>query len=555
MAVEEPIAAGNAALGVGRWDKARTAFAAALREHEAADALLGMGEALWWLGESRPSVECYERAYAELRRAGDATRAAWAAMWLSLTYKLDFGNQAAASGWIARAERALQCADPGPLQGWLWLTQAYETTDLAFSRELTERALVFARGLGDVDLELVALGNLGKVLVAMGQVEEGLRLVDEAMAGTLGGERSRLDTVVFSSCSMLAACELAADLERATQWCRVTNAFIRQYGCPFLHAECRTLYGGLLVVTGQWADAERELAGAIRMTRDAYPGMHALALVRLADLRLRQGRLEEAEALLSGPDDYLASALPTAMVRLARGESAVAVALLRRRLHYLGEQHLEAAPTLELLVGAYLAGGDIDAATETVARLSELARDQDRDHIVARAACAAARLSAVRGEMDAATGQLEAALERFSQLNLPLETARARLELARVLTTGHPAVAVADARIALAAFEQLGAAADADAAAALLRSLGATGRTGPKHVGLLTKREQEVLRLIGLGLSNPEIARRLVISRKTAAHHVSSVLTKLDLRNRAEAVAYTTRTFGGPGPNEHVVGS
>jgi DNA-binding CsgD family transcriptional regulator len=546
VAVDESVAAGNAALEAGRWNDARAAFEAALRERETAEALLGMGEALWWLGETRPSIECYERAYAAFRRVGDATRAAWAAMWLCLTYKSDLGNQAAASGWIGRAERALQGADPGPLQGWLWLTRAYETTDPALSRELAERALAFARDAGDVDLELVALGDLGKALVALGKLEEGLRLVDQAMAGTLGGERSRLDTVVYASCSMLAACELAADLERATQWCRVTDAFIRQYGCPFLHAECRTLYGGLLVATGHWAAAERELTVAIRLTREAYPGLHVPAIARLADLRLRQGRLEEAEALLSGLDDHLVAALPAATVRLARGEAAVAVALLRRRLHHLRQQHLEAAPTLELLVEAHLAGGDLDAAAATAERLGELARGQGRDHIAARAARAAARVSAARGEAGAAIGQLEAALERFSRLDLPLETARARLELARALAIAHPALAVDEAQRALAVFDRLGAAADADAAAALLRSLGATGRTGPKHVGLLTKREQEVLRLIGLGLSNPEIARRLVISRKTAAHHVSSVLAKLDLRNRAEAVAYATRTFVGP---------
>jgi ATP/maltotriose-dependent transcriptional regulator MalT len=507
-----------------------------------------MGEALWWLGETRPSVEYYERAYAAFRRLGDATHAAWAAMWLCLAYKADLGNEAASSGWIARAERALEGAGPGPLHGWLWLTRAYQATDLALARELAERALAFARGSGDVDLELCALAERGKILVATGHVEEGLRLVDEAMAGTLGGERSRLDTVVFTSCSMLAACELAADLERARQWCRVTDAFIRQYGCPFLHAECRTLYGGLLVATGHWADAERELMAAIRMTKEAYPGMHALALARLADLRLRQGRLEVAEALLSSVDDEPATALPAAAVRLARGEPAVAVALLRRRLHLLGEQHLEAAATMELLIEAQLAGGDLDAAAATAARLRGLARGQDRDQVAARAACAAARVSAANGELDAAIGQLEAALERFSRLALPLETARARLELARVLTKGHPTVAVAEARKALAAFEGLGAAADADAAAALLRSLGVAARTGPKHVGVLTKREGEVLGLVGLGLSNPEIARRLVISRKTAAHHVSSVLAKLGLRNRAEAVAYATRTLPEPTP-------
>ena len=112
------------------------------------------------------------------------------------------------------------------------------------------------------------------------------------------------------------------------------------------------------------------------------------------------------------------------------------------------------------------------------------------------------------------------------------------LELARTLSDGSTELAVAEARSALATFERLGAAGDADA---LLRSLGVTGRTGPKRVGELTRREQEVLRLVGLGLSNPEIAQRLYISRKTAAHHVSNVLAKLGVRNRAGAIAYATR--------------
>ena len=113
--------------------------------------------------------------------------------------------------------------------------------------------------------------------------------------------------------------------------------------------------------------------------------------------------------------------------------------------------------------------------------------------------------------------------------------------MARALAAASPELAVAEARSALEAFERLGAKGDADAADALLRSLGAPGRTGPKRVGVLTRREQEVLRLVGLGLSNPEIAQRLFISRKTAAHHVSSVLAKLGVRNRAGAIAYATR--------------
>ena len=107
---------------------------------------------------------------------------------------------------------------------------------------------------------------------------------------------------------------------------------------------------------------------------------------------------------------------------------------------------------------------------------------------------------------------------------------------------GSPEAAAAEARLALAAFERLGAARDADAAAALLRELGARRARvaeGPRDA--LTKRESEVLPLVAAGLSNADIAERLFISRRTAEHHVASILAKLGLRNRAEAAAYAVR--------------
>jgi DNA-binding NarL/FixJ family response regulator len=133
------------------------------------------------------------------------------------------------------------------------------------------------------------------------------------------------------------------------------------------------------------------------------------------------------------------------------------------------------------------------------------------------------------------------ALELFSGLGLAFEAAQARVALARALGSHAPAAAVVEARHALETFDRLGAARHADAAAALLRELGAPARKYPKGRGALTLRETEVLSLLAEGCSNAEIAKRLFISRRTAEHHVARILSKLGLRNRAEAAAYALR--------------
>jgi len=136
-------------------------------------------------------------------------------------------------------------------------------------------------------------------------------------------------------------------------------------------------------------------------------------------------------------------------------------------------------------------------------------------------------------------GRLAAAQTWFGLLEMPLEVARTRMLLAQALSA-EPGVA--EARIALAVFEDLVASADADAAAAWLRAAGATAaRLGPRGLGLLTRREHDVLAVLAEGLPNPEIAARLYISRRTVEHHVASILSKLGVRNRTEAAAYLTR--------------
>ena len=77
-----------------------------------------------------------------------------------------------------------------------------------------------------------------------------------------------------------------------------------------------------------------------------------------------------------------------------------------------------------------------------------------------------------------------------------------------------------------------------------MRDLGAKGRAGPRDYGRLSKRELEVLRLVGEGLTNAEIAARLFISPKTAEHHVGRIYPKLQLRTRTELAAYAVRNLG-----------
>jgi DNA-binding CsgD family transcriptional regulator len=545
VAAAEQLVAGQSALAQGRWNEARAAFEACLAEEESADACFGLAAALWWTGENQASVDRCTQAYALYRRAGQVEPAVQCAAWLAITYKANFANPAAANGWLARAERLLEPMEPGLLHAWVWIARAYRMPDLGAAQALTERALALARQGGDVDLELGAMSQLGLIRVGRGDVEDGFALLDEAVAAALAGEPANLDTVVYACCDMLNACELTSDMDRAGQWCAVADRFAETYGCPFLYAECRIFYGSVLVAKGRWAEGERELATGLRITEGACPGLYVRALSRLAALRVRQGRLEEAEAMEAGlgAEAETDAALTRAALLLARGDAAGAGRHLERRLRLLEAHRAARAETLDLLVDARLDAGDPDGARAALEELGEVVPAGSSDRLLALVAAARGRVSLATGDVSDAVSELETAVAAWTRAGQPFEAARARCCLGGAMAGLQPDLAIEHLRAALATFDALGASMDADRAAALLRSLGIAGRPGAKGVGTLTEREQEVLRLLGAGLSNPEIAARLYVSRKTASHHVSRILTKLDLRNRAEAAAFAARVL------------
>jgi ATP/maltotriose-dependent transcriptional regulator MalT len=527
----------------GEWSVAKERFVAALERGVVGEALFGLGIALQWLGEPGAAIGHWERAYAEFRRRRDAPQAVLAAFYLCLGYRMIFGNEAASRGWCGRAASVVEDLGASELSGWVELARAYLANESGRPQEgelHAREALAMARATADSDLELCTKGELGAALVASGRAEEGTALLDEAMAAALAGEGEDLDTVVLISCRTVASCDRDGDIRRATQWVRAADEFNRRYGSPHLYTTCRTHYGGILFATGKWAEAERELEAALEVGKAAEPALHAEALARLGELRLAQGRTEEAARLLEGYEDHPSAARAVAAIQLARGEPGAAVAGLRRRLREV-EGSLEGAALYELLVEAEIARGALADATARAERLADLASGVDSQLARARTQRTVGRARAAAGDSDA-VAPLEAALVAFIGLDLPFEVARTRLLLATSLADGDREAAIAEARAALVAFEELGAGPGADAAAALLRSLGVkAARSGPRGIGLLTSRELEVLQLLGEGLSNPAIAERLFISHKTVEHHVGSVLSKLALSSRGAATVYAVR--------------
>lgn len=533
---------GHDALRIGDWAMARSLLEAAVEVDETPEALDGLGQVHYWQGDYPAAVNYRERAYAGFRARGDDQSAAIMACWLAYLHGFVFGNFAASSGWVGRARSLIEGAGDCAERGWVAFMSALFADDLEETERRVAEAMRIAKRFGDTDLHFGALSAVGCCLVERGRVREGMARLDEAVAAATSGEVKDLSTVADIYCKMLFACEMALDVRRAEQWMAVAQAFVRRSNSlPVSGIYCRTYYCGVLTAAGRWAEAESELEASVRTYEPGYRGLRSGALVRLADLRVRQGRLEEATQLLAGHEQDPYAVRPIARLHLIRGDVELAAAVLRRRLALTGEGVVQ-APLLTLLAEVEVAAGRLDEARAICARLDKIARESRAPLARTLAQFAAGTTCRAAGEKDA-TGLLEAAVAGFAAAGLLHEEARARLELGRALAQTHPKVAIAEARTALERFEQLSAARDADEAANFLRRLGASARRWPKNLGALTKRETEVLTLLAEGLSNEQIAGRLFISPRTAEHHVSNILAKLGLTSRAEATAYAVRNL------------
>jgi len=546
VSAQQLVVEGRAALRRGDAAGARRAFERAPAESASGEVIEGLARASYLERDYVQAIEDWERAYATHRDGGDHVGAVRVARTLAYMYGAIVGDSAVMSGWLARAQSLLGDELESLEGGWVTLNRGMFEGDRARKELRFREALDVARRFGDADLEFVTLAYLGASLVHDDRTDEGMLLLDEALAAAAGSEVDDFCVLEEIFCQLFSACEHAHDVTRADAWIRIGEAIAERRRLPAVLAFCHTHYGGVLTTAGRWPEADVALTEAVRLWGLGQRSLRGGALVRLADLRVAQGRFEEAEQLLKGLDGGVGAARPLAAIHLARGETSLARDFLEGALDQVDPLSSATAPLLLVLVDVHLATNLLDEAEVAVKKLATCAARHSSHYLVAAAALAQGRLSLAAGTGDP-RACLRDAVVGFREAQMPMELALSRLELAKALITERPAVAMAEARAALEVFDRLQAARHADAAAAVLRSLGVRTTATRNGGGLLTKREAEVLDLLGHGLSNPEISDRLYISRKTVEHHVGNILSKLGLRSRAAAAGYAARPKPGAG--------
>jgi ATP/maltotriose-dependent transcriptional regulator MalT len=549
MNAPDPVGRGWRALLAGGWQEARSSFEEALEQGETPEALDGLASSAGWLDDAATALSARERAYRLFRQRNDPEMAARVAFSMALDVLNFRGDPAVASGWIQRGRDLLRDRPESPWLGAIDLAEAWMAVlfhkDIPRARRLAERALEAGYRTGVPDLLIIAKSRLGQVLVSAGQVADGMRLLDEASAAALAGEMFDAASSVAVCCSLMTACLRVRDLDRAAQWYRQAGELAdRRLAEPF--RSWRWEYGTVLVWWGRWEEAERELIQEMEAAA-ARPVQAGMAQVALADLRRRQGRFDQAADLLDDLDArpgrsglaHLTMSTRAAL-SLDHGDHQTAIDLAETYLRAVPrDDPVERVDALEILARARAALGDPEGAEVPAAELHDIAEGVGTAALRAAAGLAAGEVAAARGDAAGARDAFEGARDLFDQAGAPFEAARARLGLAwSLVTLGRSDRATPEARAAQLAFDALGARADAERVTRLLGEMKPDTAAGSDL--RLTAREVEVLRLVGRGRTNEEVASELFLSVRTVERHLSNVYSKIGVHGRAARVLAST---------------
>lgn len=488
----------------------------------------GLGVAARYLLDVEAAVAAHERGYRLARGRGDTTAAAKLAAQLAID-AYGFGRIAEANGWTERA--LMLTEETGPSEGRALAlglrahVAMLARNDPAETLRLARDALAAARAAGSTDVEMVALALEGLALVCSGSVEQGMRRLDAATAAAVAGELRDVDLAETVCCYLIDACKRVRDLDRAAEWCDRVSEIARRFDDRFMFAVCRVHHADVLIWQGSWAAADDELETAAAAFSDFAPWKLADSSVRRAELRRKQGRLDEAAELLAECEGHRLHDLHVGLLALDHGDPAGALEAAQRFLRRIGgNDRFERVAGLELLVRAALACGFREEAAEAAAEIRVTADAVATRPLLAAALLAEACLAAASGDPGAARVRFEDAAATFEAAGAPYEAAQAWLGAAEASRAAGKVDATAAAEVRART-----------ALAALGVSIAAPARAG----GILSSREREVLALLAEGRSNDEIAAALVLSVRTVERHVANTYRKLRLSGRSARAAAT----------------
>jgi DNA-binding CsgD family transcriptional regulator/tetratricopeptide (TPR) repeat protein len=497
-----------------------------------------LASAAYLTGRSDESSDAWVRAHQECARIGEVARAARCAFWLAFAL-LNNGELARGGGWVDRAQRLLNdrkldCVE----QGYVRYASALRSV---FSGDVGAALDGFsaAAGMGErfLDVELTTLARIGqgRCLIYVGQIGEGVALLDEAMVAVAAEEISPI-AVGDAYCTVIEGCQELFDIHRAHEW---TAAFTRwcdaQPDLVLYRGHCLVHRAEIMKLRGEWSDAVKEMSRVFdRVANPTGARILGTAAYLQGELHLLRGQLQDAEAAFRAANSLGRDPQPSlSLLRLAQGRADAADRMIRRVLDEADDPMTRArvlGPFVEIVLAR---GTDVTAARVAADELAGLAADLDQPFLNALSAQVTGGVLLVEGEPSLALVVLRQAWRGWHELEAPYEAARTRVLIARACRgLGDDDGAEMELDAARSTFIELGAAPDV----ALVESV---SHLAAKLVpGGLTAREVEVLGLVAKGLTNRDVARQLFISEKTVASHVSHIFTKLGLSSRAAATAY-----------------
>lgn len=528
------LGAAQEALTAGSWSHADSAFRAVIDQTDDPAAHEGLAQVAWWLDDAETCLTARETAYRRYRLHDDPVGAARAATALAWDCALFGRGESVALGWLGRAQALLASVDERPEHGWCSVREAelqlvvHHDPVLALQR--ATHAADVGRRTGDSDLCVAGLALQGLSLTRSGEVEAGMARLDSAVAAATGGDVGDLMWMGKVLCWLIAACHEAQDITRAQEWCRRAEAICRDRDLAPLLNVCRIQYASVQVSAGTWTEAEKELTATVGRLEASPRASRLAAVVQLGELRRRQGRLDEADALFRQAEFDPVAALGRALIRFATGDQAGAWTAVQLLLSTLPrENRLARADGLLAAVRIADAVGEPDAAALAANELRATATAVGTDALLAMSAVA----GSVLAEPPEAVALLHEAVRRYHRAGLRHDEAETRLRLATALLAHGDAEAARDHVVS--ATEVMTELADTAGLAEARRLQSSLAGRSPD---LLTPREKEVLRLVSRGMSNDEMATTLTLSRHTVHRHVANILAKLDEPTRASAVTH-----------------